>query len=415
MLPGNPTDVSAPPDEAPDDGAPATATAEQLDVTASDQTDGDSESDGGHPVRTPLMAFAVSRALIGAIGLGVSAAGAPELNRALFARSTWQSTIDRFALWDGQWYIAAATRGYGPNGVNPDGQSTAPFFPLLPWMIRGLSKVGLSPTIAGLLVANLAFAVGLCLLYRIARNAGGVELGARATWIAALAPFSVVFSMVYPDGIFFAASIGAFLALRHRRWWLMALCAVIAALARPNGLALILPLGWAIWGERETIGWRMVRIAPLSVAILVVGGWALALGRMTGSSTSFATSKSAWKEIPIWELAARAVNTLTGSGARLPAGLLPHLAVFGLAIAALWFGRSLLERGWLMLSVLALGAPAILGVVGLGRYASGLFPVYVAGAASVEPGSRLERWLLFGAGVAMVVTVAGIFSNRMVP
>lgn len=380
------------------------------------------ESDSQSPsrcqwFRTVVGAFLVSRILIILGGVEFFSLREEVVGTSLFSKKVWNQTFEALTAWDGQWYIAAATRGYGAAGVNPDGQSTAPFFPLLPISMKTLGTLGIPLSAAGLLIGAGAFFVALIMIYKIAWDKGGDVIARRAVWIAAFSPFSIVFSMIYPDGLFMAASAGAFLLVRRDRWIWAALPCVIAALARPNGLVLAISLGYVALRDSNSVSIKIRRLAALSSAFVAVGVWLLMLRSLTGTPFAFISSKAAWEEFAIWDVAPATYRLLTGAttGRPLPAAAILHLALGALGVYVLIVGRKKLDRGWGVFSALVLTGPAILGIVGVARYTVALFPIYVAAACMWEEGSRTERWVLYSAGALLAVLLAGIYSGRLIP
>lgn len=367
-------------------------------------------------LRSVIPAFLLSRALVWLAGAGYFAAREPVIGTALFSARTWQKVYESITGWDGDWYIAAATRGYGIAGTNPDGQSTAPFFPLLPGLIKAGTYLGMSPEVTGLLVTSLAFLACLALLYILAWQKGGDAMARRATWLAAFSPFAFVFSMIYPDGIFMAASLGAFLLVRRDRWFWAALVAVPAALVRPNGFVLALALGYAAWMRGGELRERLVRLIPMGLSIAALAGWILALHALSGNGLAFISSKAAWEELAVWDAIPATINLLTGgSGRTLPVAAAVHLLLAGLGGFVLVAGRKIYDRGWGLFCILVMAAPAALGIIGLARYMVALFPLYIALTFLVDEGGRAERWLIYGTGLATPVILAGVFMGRLVP
>lgn len=367
-------------------------------------------------LKSVIPAFLISRALVWLAGAGYFASREPVIGTALFSERTWQKVYESITGWDGQWYIAAATRGYGIAGTNPDGQSTAPFFPLLPGLIKAGTYIGLSPGATGLLIANLAFLACLALLYVLAWEKGGGSMARRATWFVAFSPFSFVFSMIYPDGIFMAASLGAFLLVRRDRWFWAALVAVPAALVRPNGFVLAFALGYAAWMRGGELKERLMRLIPLGLPLAGIAGWILILQAISGNGLAFISSKAAWVELAIWDAIPATINLLTnGSGQTLPVAAAVHLVLAALGGYVLIAARKSYDRGWGLFCILVMAAPAVLGIIGLARYMVALFPLYIALTFLVEEGGRVERWLVYGTGLATPVILAGVFMGRLVP
>lgn len=367
-------------------------------------------------LRTVVPAFLLSRLILVLAGAGYFASRESVIGLALFSERTWQKVYGSFTGWDGQWYIAAATRGYGVAGMNPDGQSTAPFFPLLPALIKAGTYFGLSPGAAGLLVANIGFVACLVLLYRLAWEKGGGSMARRATWLAAFSPFTFVFSMIYPDGIFLATSLAAFLLVRRDRWFWAALVAVPAALVRPNGFVLAFALGYAAWLRGGELKVRLIRLIPLGLPLLAVAGWILVLQSISGNGLAFISSKAAWAELAIWDTFPATINLISGnSGQTLPLAAALHLVLAGLGGYVIVSCRKIYDRGWGLFCILVIAAPAVLGIIGLARYMVALFPLYIALPFLVKEGGKAERWLIYGTGLATPVILVGVFTGRLVP
>ena len=72
-----------------------------------------------------------------------------------------KSVVAAWYEFDAVWYLRISEEGYS---YEPGVQSTAAFMPLLPLVMAAGSVVGLDPRWIGLIVPNLAFAIGLALL-----------------------------------------------------------------------------------------------------------------------------------------------------------------------------------------------------------------------------------------------------------
>jgi hypothetical protein len=153
--------------------------------------------------------------------------------------------------WDGHWYRMVARSGYL---LVPGRQSDPAFFPLYPILLRWLHALGVGWGLAGPVLSDLALLAGLALFYLLTRELFGYTLARRATTYLAIFPLGYVFSMTYPESVVLALVTAAPLAALHRRWWIAAVCAGAAALARPEALFLALPLAGIAWEQRRTLG-----------------------------------------------------------------------------------------------------------------------------------------------------------------
>lgn len=155
--------------------------------------------------------------------------------------------------WDGAYYRDIAVGGY--ESVE---RGALRFHPLLP--LLGRSGVGI------LLVANLGALVAGAVVHRlVADETGDGDLARRAATLVGIAPpaFSAVWA--YAEGPFLALAAGQLLAVRRGRWWLAAVLGALAALMRPTGVLLVLPVAVAAWRRRErTLGAVGAAVAPVA-------------------------------------------------------------------------------------------------------------------------------------------------------
>jgi MFS family permease len=207
--------------------------------------------------------------------------------------------------WDGLWYRELADHGY-PNHVVHI-QSTLGFFPLYPmvvWVVSHALVVPiahwqiLSTTVAGVIVSGVGGAIAAVLVGRLAAGWWGEQTARRAVLIFCLFPGSVVFSMVYAEGIMLPLAAGCLLALRSRRWLLAGVLAGLATAAEPQALALVPACAVAAALELRRHGWT-ARRALLAPALAPVGAAAFAifLWTWTGSPlASLVAQRDGWSE-----------------------------------------------------------------------------------------------------------------------
>lgn len=195
--------------------------------------------------------------------------------------------------WDGRWYRLLATQGYLDV---PGRQNDTAFFPLYPLAMRVLGFAGLPLNVGGLLLANVAFLVGLAALYELAGHWVDAQQARRAVIYAALFPFGFVFSMVYPEALVLAAAaIAGVLALRGRWLW-CALAVACATLCRPEGVFLALPLAAIAFRARARLdpaarARALVAVLSGPVALVALG---LYQWRVTGDALAYSHAQRAW-------------------------------------------------------------------------------------------------------------------------
>jgi len=184
-------------------------------------------------------------------------------------------TLSILSYWDGVWYRTVAEQGYL---LIPGRQSDPAFFPLFPIVLRAMRGLCMSFLTSGVLVANVAFVVGILAFYELSRRLVAEDVARAAALIAAFFPMSFVFSMTYPESLVLAALALALLFALNGRWTLGAVAAALAALGRPEAVLFALPLAAIAVGRSRRSGRAFgVALAPVvSVATFPLYlGWAL--------------------------------------------------------------------------------------------------------------------------------------------
>jgi hypothetical protein len=216
--------------------------------------------------------------------------------------------LDIWARWDSEWYLLIADHGYdvrsymAERGSPYDAMGTAGFLPLYPVLIGGLQPA-LGGVAAGVLISLLALVAAVILLFRwVADEAGGGELGQTAGLVAVAAlllhPMSLFLTAVYPESLFLALSLAAFVAARRGRFGLAAAAAAGAALTRPFGVMLAAPLAVEWWQTRRgaphsaTARWGWTASAA---PVAVLAAFFAFLGGTLGDPFAFFERQSRWR------------------------------------------------------------------------------------------------------------------------
>jgi hypothetical protein len=176
--------------------------------------------------------------------------------------------VNMWARWDGGWYLDIAEHGYR---FVPGEQSNVAFFPLYPYLIRLVHHIiplnrdsgWLS---LGIIVSNTALLTALIYFYRLMRFDYDRRTAARAVLYLCVFPTTLFLSAVYSESLFLALVISAFYYARSDRWLSAGALAAAAALCRPPGVLLIIPLAFEYWSQKE-FQWH--RIKPDCFALLL--------------------------------------------------------------------------------------------------------------------------------------------------
>lgn len=237
------------------------------------------------PLAWPLAIYGASRLLVLALAGAVSLV-------------THHGLSGELSVFDGQWYLRLASKGYPTLPLHR--QSTLGFLPLYPLVFKALAYLARLPlTGAALLTSLLGGAASTVLVQRLATTWWGELTGRRAALIFVLFPGSVVFSLVYSEGLTIPLALGCLLALRSSRFALAGLCAGLATAVEPAALVLIPVCAYASFTELRERGLadqraRASLLAPL-LAPLGLAAFACYLWAWTGSPfASLAAQHYGW-------------------------------------------------------------------------------------------------------------------------
>jgi hypothetical protein len=190
-------------------------------------------------------------------------------------------------VWDAAWYQDIAVHGYAHTLISPlpghhHGKYTnLAFFPVYPELIRAAHAVlfFLPVGAAALLTAWACSLVAAAGIFSAVSARYGRRTGLYTTLLWGAAPYAVVESMAYSEGVFTAFAAWALWALLRRRWLTAGLLSAAAGLTRPTGVAVSaavvaaaaahLFLTWRADGRTRLVRrWR-----PVAAAVLSPLGW----------------------------------------------------------------------------------------------------------------------------------------------
>ena len=145
------------------------------------------------------------------------------------------------ARWDAAWYLVIAHYGYRPD-LGAFTSSRTAFFPLYPLGLGAISRLGLPPIAAGVLLSVAALALALYGIHRLttlelARAGAGssAEAARLAVLVTAFAPMAFFFSAVYSESLYLALSVGLFWCARQGRWAWVGVLGALATATQQRG------------------------------------------------------------------------------------------------------------------------------------------------------------------------------------
>lgn len=341
-------------------------------------------------VRDVAFTLVVTRVATFGVALVASIVVVPDAPRPFHVPLPWQKFAETFAVWDSGWYFDIASRGYF---FNPDGQSSVAFFPLYPLLVKVLAApFGGTPAatwVAAIAVSWMAFFWALVALHQLTERLVGTREAARRTVLyLAVFPFSIYFTRVYTEALFLLLTVLAVRAGVDGRWVRAGILGGLTALTRPNGILIGIPLLMLAFRGRPA--WRSLcgRLAPLGMVPLALAGYSAYVYTLSGNPLGWLEAQRHWG-YSLSRLPHR--HLISGLSAIEQEGLYAWLLRYEtapfdffyvtIALVFLALVPGIIRRfGWGMgLYVLASLLIPLSGnaLIGIGRYASVLFPAFM--------------------------------------
>ena len=242
-----------------------------------------------------LLAFVASRLVLLTVVVIVDVSGRLPSSTATYSSGP---ILRGFTGSDALYYLGIAAEGYHSGPVHLQYHDWV-FFPAYPLVVRLLSPLALGDvSVAGVLVANALLLLGLCAVAALVAAYSNRDVTARTVFLVAFAPGAVAFGLAYSDSLLLVAAAGALLAARRGRFLLMGALYAVAALSRPPGLLLGIPLAIELWNARAggTSRWLPLTLGPIAVAVFA--GYQ---GLVLGDPLAFVHGQGAWDIAPITE------------------------------------------------------------------------------------------------------------------
>jgi hypothetical protein len=345
--------------------------------------------------RVASLAFAATRIPLALFAwilhrfLGPASPGSQFLYHGGGPHANW--LVDAFQKWDAYWFLNIVRNGYHFYGAQEQIQgvvagspeTNVSVFPLYPVLMKGVGRLVGDPAVAGLIISQVCLFLALVVLYRLARVDLNESGATWAVWLFAVQPWTYAFSAIYSESLFFALAAAAVLAARRKRFLLAGLAGMFASMTRLLGVLVLVPVGLEYLASRER-GERRIDRKTLSLALIPLGLvlYFAFLWRLTGNFLAYFAAQSGWHKEVVgpWY---HPVRWLTAGG--LNGEVLLDLGVTLFMCFLLVLGYRRIRRSyWIYALVYFLVLMSSSNLLGLSRYCSGLFPVYLILAALAE-------------------------------
>jgi Gpi18-like mannosyltransferase len=315
------------------------------------------------------------------------------------ANSTLNAWWDLPQRWDAGWYVGIAHDGYDWTGDVAD-QQNLNFFPAYPMLVRAIAFLvhthGIPRAVVfawtATLVSIAAFAAAAVYIYRIAADRFGDEVAKGAVLLIATYPFALFYGAVYSEALYLLCAAGAWYHFEKRQLAPAAIWGVIAGLCRPNGCLLVAPLLVGALAQRRKESWVYLAAITPVIGTLVYSAWAYSF---TGHPFVWAElQRTAWLRTyegfdrTLWQ----PITAIATLGLPRYVELWPwtiiNLAPTLLALAAIWpVWRRLGAAAGAFVAINTVVPLVNGGLVGMGRYTSVLFPMFIWLALATRRGA----------------------------
>lgn len=311
------------------------------------------------------------------------------------------------------------------------------FFPLFPWLIKSIAFLfGNNGYIAiGMILSNLALLGALLVLYQVAVDALGDQVGRRTLLYLCIFPTAFFFFAAYNESLFLLLTASSFLAMRRQKWWLAGILGLFAALTRSAGIFLVIPYLYELWisrdsfmGNDQSISRNLLGALPrvLPVVLIPLGTliYSLFCWKLFNNPVAFAAVQSHWDRhltwpwVGIWT-ALREIFRIQHFGSFFEVHLLLDFAatISFIVLAIIGWRRLRMSYNiWIALLLFyMLISPAIAQpdkLVSNQRFVLEMFPAFISLAALSVKYPRLHLGLLIAFPFLQAVLAALFVLNR---
>ncbi len=170
------------------------------------------------------------------------------------AKITWSFFTDFFCRGDSFRYCQIAKYGYTNIASLENDISNICFFPLYPWLMRGLGFIIGNVELAGYVISFLSFCVAMVLMYIIVCEDYGEDMAKRSIAILILSPFSIFFGCVMTESLFLMLVLATWLMIKRKRWLWAGVLGLLTTLTRNLGVLLVIPYAIVLFKQyRESL------------------------------------------------------------------------------------------------------------------------------------------------------------------
>lgn len=146
--------------------------------------------------------------------------------------------LNSWNLWDSQHYIDLAKFGYQDCIENGEHLFLV-FFPLYPWLLRGIHIIIRNWEASCLILSTLSFCIGSVFFYGLVKEEYGGRIAKRSFWLLSLFPFAFFFGGMMTESLFFCLLSAGFFYIKRHNWIVAGVIGLLCSLCRVQGILLL--------------------------------------------------------------------------------------------------------------------------------------------------------------------------------
>lgn len=190
----------------------------------------------------------------------------------------WRNAFPRsvggiWHIYDSNHYINIVRWGYG---TTEERRVLIVFFPLFPLLIKIFSYIFKDYLLSGLVVSNIAYAVGALYLYKIVQLDFSRKRAIRTVMYFSVFPTAYFMHAAYTEALFIALVVACFYYARKKRWLIAGILGALVSATRLSGIVIILALLLEYLHQREwkikniTLNISWISLVPLGLCSYLI-------------------------------------------------------------------------------------------------------------------------------------------------
>lgn len=197
------------------------------------------------PFKQFIILLIVTRLVLSVIGIASNTLldGSPGIVHKV--KESQNILLDVWGTWDSGWYLGIAEHGYSISQSVYEitkGQANYAFFPLYPLLMRYVGIFFGGAYMAGLLISNISLIISCWILYKLLSLDFEGDVAEQSVYYLLFFPTSFILSGVFTESLFLALVLGVFYLAKTKYWWWAGILGFFAALTRPVGVLVVIPL-----------------------------------------------------------------------------------------------------------------------------------------------------------------------------